>query len=491
MKRLIRYAYDKDKNFVFIDDVKVNGNNCGCTCTECGGPLCAKKEGRKNTHHFAHQSGIECEYGYETALHLLSKKIIAERKCITLPKTDDSTHSTGVLYFSEVHVEPWNEELSIRPDLECITEDGEHVLIEIFKSHKVDFDKRKKIVDNNLLCIEIDVRNQKMDEESLRHFLLESDESREWITEDNPIPFVKKTKELTQADINKEKVKRHIIELYYEKRLKFKYDQFTKCSAKGCKWRTYACDIHITSVKLVQQDFRYDDLKENPRFTDYNGKTFKADIMLKSTSRTDALPIIISLRKNRRDFFDIEIKGAYLIDIVVEDDAFVNDLISQDYIEIGKDFLNSYGTSQRIYSNLEIRDVSVPLNSQIMCLLKYKDNRVVMSHTDCRKMDDMPVDVIYKLTFGKPKQYMDDSYAYFLAFKLASQLGRNLDMSFCPPELNGYGNGIEITLYHETFKPEAAIIDDFEDESNIQFPMFYTPVEQTLFTDEEMGMMKS
>ena len=57
----------------YIEDVE-SGLKCGCTCPSCGEPLVAKK-GTKRMHHFAHHAGENCEYGYETSLHLAAKEI--------------------------------------------------------------------------------------------------------------------------------------------------------------------------------------------------------------------------------------------------------------------------------------------------------------------------------------------------------------------------------------------------------------------------------
>lgn len=34
----------------------------------------AKNQGQKRIHHFAHQSGTECDFAYESMLHLLAKE---------------------------------------------------------------------------------------------------------------------------------------------------------------------------------------------------------------------------------------------------------------------------------------------------------------------------------------------------------------------------------------------------------------------------------
>lgn len=68
----------KDGQLVSIDDVP-NGNECGCQCPACGKDLCARNNGTKRIHHFAHQSGADCPGAVESSIHLLAKKVLKER----------------------------------------------------------------------------------------------------------------------------------------------------------------------------------------------------------------------------------------------------------------------------------------------------------------------------------------------------------------------------------------------------------------------------
>lgn len=72
-KHKLTYAIGNDGSLVYVDDVKP-GKECACICPACHEPLIAKNKGQVRKHHFAHQSGTECEHAYETMLHLLAKK---------------------------------------------------------------------------------------------------------------------------------------------------------------------------------------------------------------------------------------------------------------------------------------------------------------------------------------------------------------------------------------------------------------------------------
>lgn len=73
----LTYAIDQTGQLVSVDNVPV-GNKCGCFCPACKEPLIAKNQGTKRKHHFAHQSGTECDYAVESMLHILAKDKIRE-----------------------------------------------------------------------------------------------------------------------------------------------------------------------------------------------------------------------------------------------------------------------------------------------------------------------------------------------------------------------------------------------------------------------------
>ena len=76
MKNLNLVYALKDNIIVHISEVE-SGLRCGCKCPACIETLIARK-GNKVLHHFAHKSTIECEFGYQTSLHLAAKRVISE-----------------------------------------------------------------------------------------------------------------------------------------------------------------------------------------------------------------------------------------------------------------------------------------------------------------------------------------------------------------------------------------------------------------------------
>ena len=70
---MLTYAITNDGNLVNVDEVQA-GQDCNCVCPACKEPLIAKNNGSIRVHHFAHRSGSECNYAYESMLHLLAKE---------------------------------------------------------------------------------------------------------------------------------------------------------------------------------------------------------------------------------------------------------------------------------------------------------------------------------------------------------------------------------------------------------------------------------
>lgn len=70
---MLIYAISNDGRFVNVDEVQT-GQDCNCICPACKEPVVAKNNGLVRVHHFAHQSGSECDLAYESMLHLLAKE---------------------------------------------------------------------------------------------------------------------------------------------------------------------------------------------------------------------------------------------------------------------------------------------------------------------------------------------------------------------------------------------------------------------------------
>ena len=76
---------NKNGEVVYIDEAK-NGLSCECVCPACKQPLVAKNGGKKREHHFAHLNIVECEHGYQSALHYMAKDCFLEMEELTFIK---------------------------------------------------------------------------------------------------------------------------------------------------------------------------------------------------------------------------------------------------------------------------------------------------------------------------------------------------------------------------------------------------------------------
>ena len=151
----------------------------------------ASSEKNIKAFHFAH-STLECEGAYETALHLLAKKIISEKKEIYTPDyygKNGNRYSNFIfrigklVQFEDVktEVDLKVEDIYVRPDaIGYIL--GKEVFIEFAKTHFIDFEKKEKLIKLKIPCIEINISNEDLNEENLTKTLLSENDLSVWIT---------------------------------------------------------------------------------------------------------------------------------------------------------------------------------------------------------------------------------------------------------------------------------------------------------------------
>ena len=140
----------KDGVATSIENVE-SGLKCGCICPSCGEPLVARK-GAKRMHHFAHYSGHNCEYGYETSLHLAAKEILSKANRIMLPAVYiqfPNSPKAPELYCESKEIEIERVELEKRfqdviPDV-VIYAGGKQLFLEVYVTHAIDDVKLKKL----------------------------------------------------------------------------------------------------------------------------------------------------------------------------------------------------------------------------------------------------------------------------------------------------------------------------------------------------------
>jgi hypothetical protein len=177
----LTYALNALGRMVHIGSVE-RGLSCNCRCPKCNESLVAKlgHEGGRQAH-FAHKKDSDCHGSYMTALHKLAEQIIEEEKAVMAPEYKEVAKQR--LSFIQVEIEQRVERKDLQPDVVGVTEDGLRWIIEIRNTHEVDEAKKAKLIESDITCLEIDVREQTL--ENLKSFILESTDNREWINNPN------------------------------------------------------------------------------------------------------------------------------------------------------------------------------------------------------------------------------------------------------------------------------------------------------------------
>ena len=188
MKNQLNLLYAlRDNSIVSISDVE-SGLKCGCVCPACGERLVAKK-GTIMMHHFAHYSGENCAYGYESSLHLAAKDIISKANKMTIPpiyvifphsyKKDELINEAQMISVKKVELE--KRYGSVIPDIVVYT-DETVFFVEILVTHRIDDEKLKKLRKAHVSTIEIDLskKSSTISIEELTSILLNDSDEKKW-----------------------------------------------------------------------------------------------------------------------------------------------------------------------------------------------------------------------------------------------------------------------------------------------------------------------
>ena len=163
---IFSWAEDANGKMVHVDSVS-QGLSCCCTCPCCHERLLAR-HGEIRAHGFAHNSdnrGANLKICYMVIMYKLAEQIIQYEKKIRVPSY------YGIFKGRDIHFSKFTL------DSQYDTSEGEHYLIEFTFDYKVQH--KRKIDYKNMNCIEIDLSYQTL--ETLRDFLLNSDQDRKWL----------------------------------------------------------------------------------------------------------------------------------------------------------------------------------------------------------------------------------------------------------------------------------------------------------------------
>lgn len=192
----IPYGLREDGRMVSVSEVP-RGRQCGCRCPACGSPLEARK-GDVREHYFAHQPGeIDCQTGFETALHLMAKQLIADSGGLVVPELTISEEATDIS--GKKHVEretiatgEWQslERVALELQLDGLRPDvvgyaGEQTyVVEIAVTHPCSPEKRQWLQDRGYFAFEIDLSEVSLNTslEELKDIVLMSPRNKQWLS---------------------------------------------------------------------------------------------------------------------------------------------------------------------------------------------------------------------------------------------------------------------------------------------------------------------
>lgn len=159
------------RNGLLVHVAKVErGLACGCVCPHCGGRLMAKK-GRIREHHFAHEDGMDCGKGVETALHHRAKDLLAKAKRIWIPRVEISfpphlnkrPRQWKPARWIPVDAVALEKRMDgMVPDV-VIEHSGHRLLLEIKVTHGVDAEKLERIRVKRVSALEVDLSSVSRD----------------------------------------------------------------------------------------------------------------------------------------------------------------------------------------------------------------------------------------------------------------------------------------------------------------------------------------
>ena len=163
----------QDGRLCFVEDVE-RGLKCACVCPCCEGALIARK-GAIKVAHFAHHRE-DCGKGLETALHMMAKEILEERREIALPELAIPPK----LYTIE-KVDLERRLGDVIPDVTVYIE-GQPILIEIIVTHGIDQKKSKAIRELNISTLVIDLSGETraISKDDLASIVVEGIDKKRW-----------------------------------------------------------------------------------------------------------------------------------------------------------------------------------------------------------------------------------------------------------------------------------------------------------------------
>ena len=184
-----------------------SGLACDCVCIDCGERLIAKK-GEIRDHHFAHASGTEHDWAWETHLHAYAKQLILQEGALSVPLHAGISEVLGLatdrdrgrLQAGDIRIQAEVSLGAVRPDLLLQMPDRQvTIAFEVRVTHACDAQKVAEFKRQRVPVLEIDLRkfpSTNFNASLLRDVVLHQVESKEWLW---PLPPVT---ENTDAEVD-------------------------------------------------------------------------------------------------------------------------------------------------------------------------------------------------------------------------------------------------------------------------------------------------
>lgn len=258
-------------------------------------------------HHFAHVNS-DCQYGYQTSLHILGKDVFSELKEIWLPPSINilGQHCDWTkLSVDKVYLE--QSEDGFIPDI-TLEIQGKKLYVEIYVTHKVDSYKLMKLIEQGISTIEVDLSKLDRDitKQDLINILSNKNEYSYWIFNKSAYDFNKQILSLIEAKnsnrysgvdcpIGKRKSKNNFVFA------NFLYDcQHCKFCVKSKPEFRALCEKELNMINAVEDDiideiidtdFLDDDLdyEDHPEYISFMQKIKNLLLCLNDINKNDCL----------------------------------------------------------------------------------------------------------------------------------------------------------------------------------------------------------
>ena len=191
-----------------IDALTERWKKCNCSCPECWAPLKAKLW-LIQIHHFSHIWETNCNYQWESSMHLLAKELIKQKKTLFIEYIYKNINiiNKWEMVFDEVISEQSNNKKGLVFDIVWKKNNKEDIVIEIANTHFKSDSDIIKMDKQNITCIEIDISNIETEEELIQLlFTSEWSDNKKFISLSKI--FKNKQNEIDRKELNtiKEKI---------------------------------------------------------------------------------------------------------------------------------------------------------------------------------------------------------------------------------------------------------------------------------------------